>query len=234
MLLNWENAAGKSYTVEVSSDGKDWKTVYATTTGKPGINDIGFLPTHARYVKVNGTERTTAYGFSLLEFEVYGNASSLPSAPELSADTTDAKVGQPIDITFDDDATWRGTIGAVKVDDTAVSSDQFKLGAGKITLDASLFKDAKTYRISVQAAGYTEASVQQTIAAKEIPGNPNTDPDTNPGTDPGHDPDTNPNPLNLAYDRPTASSPDYHRSSADAVDGRFDRRWESALKTTNG
>lgn len=234
VLLNWENAAGKSYTVEVSSDGKDWKTVYATTTGKPGINDIGFLPTHARYVKVNGTERTTAYGFSLLEFEVYGNASSLPSAPELSADTTDAKVGQPIDITFDDDATWRGTIGAVKVDDTAVSSDQFKLGAGKITLDASLFKDAKTYRISVQAAGYTEASVQQTIAAKEIPGNPNTDPDTNPGTDPGHDPghdpDTNPNPLNLAYDRPTASSPDYHRSSADAVDGRFDRRWESAFE----
>ncbi|QGQ99943.1 discoidin domain-containing protein [Paenibacillus psychroresistens] len=72
VLLNWENAAAKSYTVEVSTDGISWKTVYSTATGKAGINDITFPSVNARYVKMNGTARTTQYGYSLWEFEVYG------------------------------------------------------------------------------------------------------------------------------------------------------------------
>ncbi|WP_254777010.1 discoidin domain-containing protein [Paenibacillus sp. yr247] len=223
VLLNWENAAGKSYTVEVSSDGATWKTVYATTTGKAGINDIGFLPVSARYVKVNGTERTTAYGFSLLELEVYGNAFGLPSSPELVADTTDNNVDQPVDIAFDDDAAWRNAIETVKVDGIPISAAQYTVAAGKITLNASLFKDARVYWISVQAKGYTETSVQQTVTVKNQP-IPNPNPDPNPNPNP------NPNLRNIAFEKPTASSPEFHRSSADAVDGRFDRRWESAFE----
>ncbi|SDX48978.1 discoidin domain-containing protein [Paenibacillus sp. CF384] len=221
VLLNWENAAGKSYTVEVSTDNKVWQTVYTTTIGKPGINDIGFSPISARYVKVNGTERTTNYGYSLWELEVYGNGNGLPSAPELSADTTNTVVGQPIEVTFGDDAAWRDAIETVSIDGTTINASTYQVNAGKIIFDASLFKSAKSYVISVQAKDYTEASVQQNVTAKEQPGNP----DTNPNPDPG----SNPNPLNLAFGKETASSPEYHRSSADAVDGRLDRRWESAF-----
>ena len=227
VLLNWENAAGKSYTVDVSADGKAWKTVYATTNGKPGAIDIGFLPVSARYVKVTGTERTTNYGFSLYEFEVYGDADGLPSAPELNADTTDAVVGQPIVVTFDDDAAWRSAINAVKLDGIAVGAGQYAVTEGNIALNAGLFAKAGAYAITVEAKDYADAAVLQTVAAKN---DPNENPGQHPGQDPGHNPDqTNPNPLNLAFNRPTASSPDYHRSSADAVDGRFDRRWESAF-----
>ncbi|REE77755.1 endoglucanase Acf2 [Paenibacillus taihuensis] len=220
VLLNWENAAGKSYTVEVSADGKDWTTVYATTTGKPGINDIGFAPIAARYVRMNGTERTTNYGYSLWEFEVYGNGAGLPSAPDLVSDSTNAAVGQPIDITFNDDAAWRTAIESVSINGASVNTNLYQVSTGKIVLSASLFNNAQSYMISVQAKGYSDASVLQTIAGQpQQPGDPNQMPDHG----------TNPNPLNLAFGRETDSSPDYHRSSADAVDGRLDRRWESAF-----
>ena len=236
-VLNWENAAGKVYSVQVSVDGANWTNVYETQQGKPGINDITFLPVQARYVKMNGEARTTAYGFSLNEFEVYGNVSSVPASPALNADTTDNKVGQPIDVTFVDDEAWRNAINAVKVDGAVVNTDQYTVAPGKITLNANLFPAAKSYFVSVQAPGYTEAAVMQAMIAKdgEQPAptpDPGHDPGNDPGHDPGHGPDNGPilNPLNLAQFKATASSPDGHRSSDDAVDGRLDRRWESAYE----
>jgi hypothetical protein len=69
--LNWENAYGKGYKIQVSNDGNIWTDVYTTTTGDGGIDDISFTATSARYVKMYGTQRVTAYGYSLWEFEVY-------------------------------------------------------------------------------------------------------------------------------------------------------------------
>ncbi|MCM3630177.1 discoidin domain-containing protein [Paenibacillus glycanilyticus] len=223
VLLNWENAAGQSYSVQVSSDRASWKTVYATTTGKPGINDISFIPEKARYVRMEGTKRTTGYGYSLFEFEVYGNESDAPTllvAPTLTADTTKNEVGQPIEITFDDDEAWRASISSLKANGTPIGNEQYQVAPGKITLKAGLFGQAQTYEVSVQAAGYLEANVQQIITEKaDQPQQPD-----NPGE---HNPSGN-----LALHKPTASSPDFHKSSADAVDGRFDRRWESAFSDT--
>ena len=71
VLLNWENASAKAYTIEVSTDGVNWTTVYSTTDGNEGIYNILFNPIDARYVKVNGTERNKQYGYSLFEMEVY-------------------------------------------------------------------------------------------------------------------------------------------------------------------
>ena len=65
VVLDWENAYGKAYTIEVSTDGKTWQPVYSTTQGNGGIDDISFSPVSARYVKMNGTKRGTPYGFSL-------------------------------------------------------------------------------------------------------------------------------------------------------------------------
>ncbi|NOU75705.1 hypothetical protein GC098_30770 [Paenibacillus sp. LMG 31458] len=57
--------------MEVSQDGVDWTTVYSTSGGKEGINNVLFNPVDARYIKVTGTQRNTQYGYSLIEFEVY-------------------------------------------------------------------------------------------------------------------------------------------------------------------
>ncbi|MEW9515499.1 family 20 glycosylhydrolase [Streptomyces tubercidicus] len=71
VTLNWEAAFGKGYKIQVSDDGTNWTTVYTTTTGDGGVDDLTGLSGSGRYVRVLGTERATTFGYSLHEFEVY-------------------------------------------------------------------------------------------------------------------------------------------------------------------
>ncbi len=71
--LNWEAAYAKSYQIQVSTDGNGWENAYTTTTGGGGVEDVTFTAKSARYVRVYGTQRGTAYGYSLWDFEVYGS-----------------------------------------------------------------------------------------------------------------------------------------------------------------
>ncbi|MEO3842013.1 discoidin domain-containing protein [Streptomyces sp. B22F1] len=68
--LAWEAAFARSYAIQVSDDGQDWRTVYETTAGNGGIDDLEVSGT-GRYVRMNGTARGTGYGYSLYEFGVY-------------------------------------------------------------------------------------------------------------------------------------------------------------------
>jgi hypothetical protein len=72
--LNWETAAAKAYSIQVSTDNTNWTTVYSETTGVGGIENPTFNAATARYVRMYGTVRTTQYGYSLWEFQVYGIA----------------------------------------------------------------------------------------------------------------------------------------------------------------
>jgi hypothetical protein len=58
----------------VSSDGTTWTTIYSTTTGNGGADDLTGLTGTGRYVRVYGTARGTSYGYSLYEMQVYGTA----------------------------------------------------------------------------------------------------------------------------------------------------------------
>jgi hypothetical protein len=68
--LAWEAAYAKAYTVQTSNDGSTWTTVYATTSGNGGFDSLTVTGT-GRYVRVNGTARATAYGYSLWEVGIY-------------------------------------------------------------------------------------------------------------------------------------------------------------------
>jgi hypothetical protein len=72
-VLTWEVAYGRAYSIQTSTDGSSWKTVYSTTTGDGGVDDVSFPATTARYVRMSGTARGTIYGYSLWEFAVYGS-----------------------------------------------------------------------------------------------------------------------------------------------------------------
>ncbi|MDX2561976.1 glycosyl hydrolase family 8 [Streptomyces sp. TX20-6-3] len=69
--LNWEDAYGKTYRIQTSADGTTWSDVYSTTTGDGATDDLT-VSGSGRYVRMYGTGRGTAYGYSLWEFEVYG------------------------------------------------------------------------------------------------------------------------------------------------------------------
>ena len=103
VVLNWEAAYGKVYKIEVSTNGTTWNQVFSVTNGNGGIDDHVFGANNARYVRMLGTARGTSYGYSLYEFEVYGettvensNYSFQPTATDADGDTLSFSIsGKP-------------------------------------------------------------------------------------------------------------------------------------------
>ncbi|GEM_PF-146773 len=82
--LNWAAGGGADYKIQVSGDNVNWTDVYTKTGGSGGIDNITFTaPVTGRYVRMEGTARTSSEGYSLWEFEVYGSAAE----PEQKAET---------------------------------------------------------------------------------------------------------------------------------------------------
>ncbi|MGH3375187.1 MAG: discoidin domain-containing protein, partial [Actinoallomurus sp.] len=72
VLLNWEAAYGRAFQIQTSGDGANWTTVYSTTSGTGGVQDLS-VSGSGRYVRMYGTQRGTPYGYSLWEFQVFGS-----------------------------------------------------------------------------------------------------------------------------------------------------------------
>jgi hypothetical protein len=68
--LVWETAYGRAYDLQVSDNDRDWRTVYSTTSGDGGVDDIDVTAT-GRYVRLYGNARGTGWGYSLYELGVY-------------------------------------------------------------------------------------------------------------------------------------------------------------------
>ncbi|HYQ66989.1 discoidin domain-containing protein [Actinophytocola sp.] len=68
--LVWEAAYGRAYDLQVSDDDRTWRTVYSTTTGDGGVDDVDVTAT-GRYVRLYGHARGTGWGYSLYELGVY-------------------------------------------------------------------------------------------------------------------------------------------------------------------
>src|SRR4051795_13324966 len=77
--LNWETAAAKAFQIQVSDNASTWTSIYSTTTSTGGNQSLTVSGT-GRYVRMYGTQRTTGYGYSLWEFQVYGTGGS-PTPP---------------------------------------------------------------------------------------------------------------------------------------------------------
>ncbi|MFI2411813.1 beta-N-acetylglucosaminidase domain-containing protein [Streptomyces sp. NPDC018947] len=77
VTLAWESACAKQYTVQTSPDGVAWTTV---STQRPETcgNDVVRLPAAeaVRYVRMQGVERRTTWGYSIHELAVYGAPAS--------------------------------------------------------------------------------------------------------------------------------------------------------------
>ena len=73
VVLKWEVACAKAYELQISNDGKKWKTVHIEQNGKGGTEVIELPSLKAQYVKVACSKRATSFGYSLYELEVYGD-----------------------------------------------------------------------------------------------------------------------------------------------------------------
>jgi eukaryotic-like serine/threonine-protein kinase len=72
VVLDWENAYATSFQIQVSDNGSTWTDLYPTVSGYVGQQSLEVSGT-GRYVRMYGTQRATQYGYSLFEFQVFGN-----------------------------------------------------------------------------------------------------------------------------------------------------------------
>ncbi len=73
IVINWETSFGLHYQILVSLNNKTWTPVCEQTSSDGKIDEIELKAVPARYVKFHGVKRATEWGFSMWEFEVYGD-----------------------------------------------------------------------------------------------------------------------------------------------------------------
>ncbi|KAL7550252.1 hypothetical protein ACHAWF_013495 [Thalassiosira exigua] len=74
VVIVWEVASARSYDIQVSMDGANWTTVWGTTGGREGMGTVEsrFAKVTCQFVRMQGRERATSFGYSIYELEVYG------------------------------------------------------------------------------------------------------------------------------------------------------------------
>jgi hypothetical protein len=74
--LIWEVANAKNYTLQGSVDGIDWETIIVQTDMPTGnrTDNITGIDAEYKFLKMEGTERNTPYGYSIFEFNICGGA----------------------------------------------------------------------------------------------------------------------------------------------------------------
>ncbi|MFG3258048.1 beta-N-acetylglucosaminidase domain-containing protein [Streptomyces sp. NPDC048172] len=72
VVLSWQDAYAKRYRVQVSPDGRRWRTAATVRDGEGGRESVRMdAPKDTRYVRIQGDARATKFGYSLYGVEVY-------------------------------------------------------------------------------------------------------------------------------------------------------------------
>ncbi|MGA5409701.1 discoidin domain-containing protein [Streptomyces lavendulocolor] len=141
VVLRWEAAYAKAYRIELSTDGTNWSTAHSTTTGAGGTETVPVTGT-ARYVRMHGVTRATGYGYSLWEFQVYGNGDGGPVLPG------GGDLGPNVHV-FDP-----ATPGIqAKLDEVFRQQESAQFGSGR---HAFLFKPGTYHNLNAQIGFYTQ------------------------------------------------------------------------------
>jgi F5/8 type C domain len=92
--LNWETAYSSRYSIRTrASSGDSWSTAATVTISSPGLTVHTFSARNARYVRIQGDQRATAWGISLWDVRVFGPSSS-PSPPDGDGDGVPDSIDQ--------------------------------------------------------------------------------------------------------------------------------------------
>ncbi|HVV23067.1 MAG TPA: discoidin domain-containing protein, partial [Pseudonocardiaceae bacterium] len=127
------------FSLDVSTDGTAWTTVYHTASGTGGVTTIQLpQPVKARWVRLSASSRSTTNPLGLNGFQVYGTAKG--SRPAAKAWTTwPVHHGNPPALTVADDGTVPVESGWVlTMDDWAGSADGTVLSGANVDTSAWL------------------------------------------------------------------------------------------------
>ncbi|MEV0187986.1 discoidin domain-containing protein [Kitasatospora purpeofusca] len=139
--LAWEAAYGRAYQIQASDDGVTWRTLWSTANGTGGTETIA-VSGSGRYVRLNGTARATAWGYSLWELRVA--ASDGPTVPPVQGG---GDLGPNV-LVFDP-----GTPGIqAKLDEVFRKQESNQFGPERYAL---LFKPGTYQNLNAQLGFYT-------------------------------------------------------------------------------
>ncbi|MGW3404427.1 discoidin domain-containing protein, partial [Streptomyces zhihengii] len=74
VVLHWQDAYATAYRIQVSADGVTWRTAATVTDGRGGRESVRLDAKDTRFVRVQGDERATRFGYSLFGVETYAVA----------------------------------------------------------------------------------------------------------------------------------------------------------------
>jgi hypothetical protein len=170
VVVQWEAAYARAFQIQVSPDGTTWTTVHSTTTGTGGTQTIPVTGT-GRHVRLLGTQRATAYGYSVWELQVYGSTGVTPGP----CGTTNAALGRPAAASSTENA---GTPASAAVDgnggtrwSSAASDPQWlrvDLGSSQSICQVVLQWEAayaRAYQIQTSADATTWTTIHSTTTA---------------------------------------------------------------------
>ncbi|MEU1618227.1 beta-N-acetylglucosaminidase domain-containing protein [Streptomyces sp. NPDC005722] len=72
VVLRWQDAYASRYTILTSVDGQSWHTAAVVSDGRGGTESVRLdAPSGTRFIRVQGLERGTKYGYSLYSLQAY-------------------------------------------------------------------------------------------------------------------------------------------------------------------
>ncbi|MFJ5737478.1 beta-N-acetylglucosaminidase domain-containing protein [Streptomyces microflavus] len=74
VVLSWQDAYASGYRIQVSADGRTWRTAATAREGRGGRESVRMDAKDTRFVRVQGDARATQYGYSLWSVEAYAVA----------------------------------------------------------------------------------------------------------------------------------------------------------------
>lgn len=206
VVLRWERSFGVAYQIQTSTDGHTWTTAFNQASGQGGSENLVFPSVNARFVRMNGTQRSSQYGYSLWEFEVYG-----PVLPTIATQPVSQTVLAGAQAQFTVVAggngpfTYQWMLNGVAI--VGATSATYTTPAASSSDSGGLF----TVKVSNSSGSTTSGNASLTV--------------TNP----------TPGVANLALGKPTTSSGNENDGLGplNAVDGDLTTRWSSAFADTS-
>ncbi|MFD4226930.1 beta-N-acetylglucosaminidase domain-containing protein [Streptomyces sp. NPDC058545] len=74
VVLQWQDAYASRYRVQVSADGRTWRTAATVREGKGGRESVRMDAKDTRFLRIQGDGRGTEFGYSLWSVEAYAVA----------------------------------------------------------------------------------------------------------------------------------------------------------------
>ncbi len=81
--IDWENAHATQYLLQISDDNLHWTTIKSVDNSQGGSEDVAGLSGQGRYLRMQGVKRSTQYGYSIFEIQVFsGTPVTTPQPPD--------------------------------------------------------------------------------------------------------------------------------------------------------